>query len=125
MLLGRKPELAPEQSLMDGINAGRKLDHLPSRASIRDAHHAGLWRRFPVLSNRVGLWCKAWAFKKTPDHGWASHGADAWRYLSLSWRAPMREPEEEKAALSAFRLSWTLSFDCSSWTSKSSEDRNR
>jgi hypothetical protein len=24
MLLGRKPELAPEQSLMDGINAGRK-----------------------------------------------------------------------------------------------------
>jgi hypothetical protein len=24
------------------------------------------------------------------------HGADAWRYLSISWRAPMREPEEEK-----------------------------
>ena len=24
MLLGRKPELAAEQSLMDGINAGRK-----------------------------------------------------------------------------------------------------
>ena len=23
-------------------------------------------------------------------------GADAWRYLSLSWRAPMREPEPEK-----------------------------
>ena len=39
---------------------------------------------------------KARAFKKTPEHNWASHGADAWRYLSLSWRAPMREPEEEK-----------------------------
>src|ERR1700722_17667200 len=39
---------------------------------------------------------KARAFKKTPDHNWASHGADAWRCLSLSWRAPMREPELEK-----------------------------
>jgi hypothetical protein len=36
---------------------------------------------------------KARAFKKTPDHNWASHGADPWRYLSLSWRSPMREPE--------------------------------
>jgi hypothetical protein len=34
--------------------------------------------------------------KKTPEHNWASHGADARRYLSLSWRAPMREPEPEK-----------------------------
>ena len=42
---------------------------------------------------------KARAFKKTPDHNWASHGADAWRYLSLSWRAPMREPEEEKVSI--------------------------
>lgn len=24
------------------------------------------------------------------------HGADTWRYLSLSWRAPMREPELQK-----------------------------
>ena len=26
----------------------------------------------------------------------ASHGADGWRYLSISWRAPMREPEPEQ-----------------------------
>ena len=52
---------------------------------------------------------KARAFKKTPDHGWASHGSDAWRYLSLSWRAPMREPEEEKAPI-GIPLS-DLSFD--------------
>jgi phage terminase large subunit len=39
---------------------------------------------------------KARAFKKTPEHNWASHGADAWRYLSLSWREPMRELEPEK-----------------------------
>ena len=43
---------------------------------------------------------------RTPQ-SWASHGSDAWRYLSLSWpktwattaRAPMREPEEEKKAV--------------------------
>jgi hypothetical protein len=42
---------------------------------------------------------KARAFKKTPEHNWASHGADAWRYLSLSWRAPMREPEPGKVPI--------------------------
>jgi hypothetical protein len=41
--LGRKPELVPEQALMDGINAGRTE-----------------WDE------------KAQAFKKTPDHNWAS-----------------------------------------------------
>jgi len=34
--------------------------------------------------------------QKTPDHNWASHGADGWRCLSLSWRAPMREAEKEE-----------------------------
>jgi hypothetical protein len=39
---------------------------------------------------------KARHFKKTPEHNWASHGADASRYLSLSLSAPMREPEVER-----------------------------
>src|SRR4029077_275759 len=62
--------------------------------------------RFNAKPRAQGLEClrsyrtewdeKARAFRKTPEHNWASHGADAWRYLSLSWRAPMREPEEEK-----------------------------
>ena len=42
---------------------------------------------------------KARAFKKTPEHNWASHGADRWRCLSLSWRAPTREPEEQKVPI--------------------------
>jgi hypothetical protein len=28
-------------------------------------------------------------FKKTPLHDWASHGADAFRYLAMSWRESM------------------------------------
>jgi phage terminase large subunit len=34
-------------------------------------------------------------FKRTPDHDWASHGADAWRYLSLAWKYPAK-PREPK-----------------------------
>ena len=30
--------------------------------------------------------------KRTPDHDWASHGADAWRYLSLAWKYPAKPP---------------------------------
>ena len=29
-------------------------------------------------------------FKRTPDHDWASHAADAWRYLSLAWDFPAK-----------------------------------
>jgi hypothetical protein len=32
-------------------------------------------------------------YKKTPLHDWSSHGADAFRYLSLAWREPI--PDEE------------------------------
>jgi hypothetical protein len=92
--LGRKPALVPNEDLMEGVNAGRKT--IP-------------FARFDKERTKQGLEClrsyrtewdeKARAFKKTPDHNWASHGADAWRYLSLSWRAPMREPEEEKVSI--------------------------
>jgi hypothetical protein len=51
----------------------------------------------PSLPHRVGR--EGAGFKKTPDHNWASHGADGWRCLSLSWRAPMREPEEKKVPI--------------------------
>ena len=84
----------PDQSLTDSINAGRKT--IP-------------FARFDAKRCASGLEClrsyrtewdeKVRAFKKTPDHNWASHGADAWRYLSLSWRAPMREPEEKKVPI--------------------------
>ena len=94
MLLGRKPELAPEQSLMDGINAGRKTIPFARFDKTRTAQGLECLRSYRTEWDE-----KARAFKKTPDHGWASHGADAWRYLSLSWRAPMREPEEEKVSI--------------------------
>jgi hypothetical protein len=89
--LGRKPELVPNEDLMEGVNAGRKT--IPFARF--DAKRCG--QGLEALRSYRTEWDeKARAFKKTPDHNWASHGADAWRYLSLSWRAPMREPEPEK-----------------------------
>ena len=89
--LGRKPELAPDQSLMDGINAGRKTIPFARFDKARTAQGLECLRSYRTEWDE-----KARAFKKTPDHNWASHGADGWRCLSLSWRAPMREPEEKK-----------------------------
>jgi phage terminase large subunit len=89
--LGRKPELAPEQSLMDGINAGRKTIPFARFDAKRCAQGLESLRSYRTEWDE-----KARAFKKTPDHNWASHGADGWRCLSLSWRAQMREPEKEE-----------------------------
>ena len=93
-MLGRKPQLAPNEDLMDGINAGRKTIPFARFDKTRTAQGCEALRAYRTEWDE-----KARAFKKTPDHGWASHGADAWRYLSLSWRAPMREPEEEKVSI--------------------------
>ena len=44
-------------------------------------------------------YCAEWdealrTFRKTPKHDWASHGADAFRYLAMSWREPIASEEE-------------------------------
>ena len=87
----RSAELAPEQSLMDGINAGHKTIPFARFDAKRCAQGLEALRAYRTEWDE-----KARAFRKTPEHNWASHGSDAWRYLSLSWRAPMREPEEEE-----------------------------
>ena len=89
--LGRKPELAPNEDLMEGVNAGRKTIPFARFDAKRCAQGLESLRAYRTEWDE-----KARAFKKTPDHNWASYGADAWRYLSLSWRAPMRKPEPEK-----------------------------
>jgi phage terminase large subunit len=93
-LLGRKPALVPDETLMDRINAGRRTIPFARFDAKRCAQGLEALRAY-----RTEWHEKARAFKKTPDHGWASRGSDAWRYLSLSWRAPMREPEVEKVPI--------------------------
>jgi hypothetical protein len=58
---------------MDGINAGRKT--IPFARFDKARTNQGLEC---LLSCRTEWDEKARAFKKTPDHNWASHGADGW-----------------------------------------------
>jgi phage terminase large subunit len=86
--LGFKPRLQPEAKLMDGINAGRiTIPHAQFDA-------ARCAKGLDCLREYKAEWdAQARVFRKAPAHDWASHGADAWRGLSLSWREPV--PAEE------------------------------
>jgi hypothetical protein len=79
---------------MDGVNAARKT--IPFARFDRERTKQS---QECLRSYRTEWDEKARAFKKTLEHNWASHGADAWRYLSLSWRAPMRKPEVKKVPI--------------------------
>src|SRR5271166_3303295 len=104
----RKPELVPNEDLMEGVNAGRKTIPFARFDKTRCAQGLEALRSYRTEWDE-----KVRAFKKTPDHNWASHGADAWRYLSLGWRAPLREPEPEKppAGIPLHTLTWDQFFD--------------
>lgn len=82
--LKRRPRLAPQQKLMDGINAARQTIPICHFDEIRCAKGLDSLREYKAewdQDNRV--------FKKTPKHDWASHAADAFRGLSLSWKEPV------------------------------------
>ena len=94
--------LSDADALTLGINAGRKTIPFARFDAKRCA--PGLEA---LLSYRVEWDEKARAFKKTPEHNWASHGADAWRYLCLGAlpcasrhrRVGIRPIEASKAAI--------------------------
>ena len=74
-LLGRKPRLVPAHTVIDAARCQRGIECLRA-------------------------YCAEWdeqlrTFRKTPKHDWASHGADAFRYLAMAWREPMVADEEK------------------------------
>lgn len=77
--LGRNAKVTPKLSLEDGINAARMV--FP-RCWFDEAKTA---RGLECLQNyRRELNEKLGEFRATPVHDWASHGADAFRYLAVS-----------------------------------------
>ena len=108
----------PNEAVIDGINAGRKTIPFARFDANRCTQSLESLRAYRVERDE-----KARAFKKTPDHNWASHGADAWRYLSLSWRAPIREPEPEKVPIGIPmpQLTWDQFMDLEDDWSKREE----
>jgi hypothetical protein len=65
--LGRKPELAPNEDLMEGVNAGRKTIPFARFDAKRCAQGLESLRAYRTEWDE-----KARAFEKTPDHNWAS-----------------------------------------------------
>jgi hypothetical protein len=81
--LGITFRVAPNVPLEDGIHAARML--FPKCYFDADKCKAGLealqhYRR--DYNSRLN------EFKDVPVHDWASHGADAWRYLAVRQKAP-------------------------------------
>ena len=52
-------------------------------------------------------------FASEPLHDWSSHAADAWRYLSLSWKIPSIRPDysPKEALLMIGRASGNMTYD--------------
>jgi hypothetical protein len=84
--------IAPAVSLEDGIHAARML--LPRCYFDADKCAPGI----DALQNyRWDYNTRIDEFKASPVHDWASHGADAWRYLALTLKAekePAKKPTE-------------------------------
>ena len=101
-LTGRHPRIVRNLSVPDGINAARVtlgscwFDAERCRAGLEAlrAYHADFDERTK-------------AFDVRPKHDWSSHGADAFRYLAVSWR------EMQPAAPSTVppQNSWDRAFE--------------
>lgn len=77
--LGRNVRITPKLSLEDGINAARMLwprCYFDQTKAARGLECLQNYRR--ELNDKLG------EFKATPVHDWASHGADAFRYLAVA-----------------------------------------
>jgi hypothetical protein len=76
-----KTRLVPQHSLQDGINAARLT--IPQARFDRGKCEIGIEA---LKQYRADFDEEKKVFKDQPRHDWASHGADAWRYLSMGWR---------------------------------------
>lgn len=86
--LGMNPRLIPGHSIADGINAARKT----LKRCIFDMS------RCEDGIECLRAYCREWdsknlAFHHHPKRNWATHGADAFRYLSMAW-SMVKRPEK-------------------------------
>ncbi|MCC6984745.1 MAG: hypothetical protein IT535_15895 [Bauldia sp.] len=79
--LGRRPRLVPDHTLMDGINAARLLIGRAwfDRHNCRDGLEA-------LRQYRTDYDERLKTFRDAPRHDWASHAADAFRYVATAYR---------------------------------------
>lgn len=95
--LGIKFQIAPNVPVEDGIHAARMLlprcyfDAVKCKAGLEALSH---YRR--DYNQRLN------EFKATPVHDWASHGADAFRYLALALHPVKEKPKTTDPAMGRF-----------------------
>lgn len=87
--LGITFQMAPNVPVEDGIHAVRML--LPRCYFDEDKTKAG---RETLQHYRRDYNQRLNEFKATPVHDWASHGADAFRYLAVALKTPIDKPKD-------------------------------
>ena len=97
---GLHPRIVPAHNVDDGINAAR----ISLRSCWFDGERCA--EGIEALKQYQREWDEAKrTFKDVPLHNWASHPADAFRYLAMSWQAEKPEkPKPEDKFLSIGRL---------------------
>lgn len=92
--LGLTPRLVPDHTLNDGINAARRTLRVAvfDRGNCNDGIEA--------LRNYRKKWDEVRrCYSDSPLHDWASHPADGWRYLAMSWQAAADEAASPQIAV--------------------------
>jgi hypothetical protein len=80
--------LVPNLDKQEGIYAARKTFPICRFDKLRCEEGLECLRQYHRQWNEEDQ-----KFSDSPDHDWSSHGADAWRYLSLVWKHPKsKEP---------------------------------
>lgn len=87
---GIEPQITPSISVADGIALFRKL----AVRMIVDGERCAQWLK--CMRNYRKDWdSKKGIFKKEPRHDWASHGADAGRYLAVMYEDGYGEADKD------------------------------
>ena len=91
---GLNPRVVEGMSVLDGINAARRT--LPRVVFHERCEEQGI----AALEQYQREWDDDHkVFRQNPLHNWASHLADAFRYLSLAWREAYAPPPAPKVDL--------------------------
>lgn len=85
--LGINPTAVPKLGISEGIDAARAL--LPRCYFNSRACHKGL---LALKSYRTEWDSIKQVYKKTPNHDWASHAADSFRYMAVGLKTTQRLP---------------------------------
>jgi hypothetical protein len=81
--LGLNPQVVIKHSVPDGIAAARETIRRSKFDAERCAEGIEALKQYRQEYDE-----KRKVFKDVPLHDWASHPADAFRYLSMAWREP-------------------------------------